>query len=305
MGVYDNISMSKFPKQGSFAGKRVKVIFHYKTDEFILGRFVRDDVEARIRGDHKSEPISIIALDDGRYVLTTECQYSIMDDDDIDNPESLTADLADSPYNGLAKPTVPFNGMHWYHVDMSDNQKAVSREVYEKKLAKENEEYRKLAQQYGGEDIYGDHEGSTGEFFGSSLLMPRDFDPKTQEKLRGPDGRFAPNKFKYSIRIIDDEHRYVGFPLYKIRKEFRDALATIEDDMVISRRSFAEYIAAMQNNAIGGFDEDDIEIVGVGNDVWLGIPEYYTALKNELLVKVPYSDVVLAQEQDIFQRSLG
>lgn len=305
MGVYDNISIDKFPKQGSFAGKRVKVIFHYKIDEFVLGRFVRDDAEARMIGDHKAEPIGIIALDDGRYVLATECQFSLLRDDDIDNPESLAADLADSPYNGLAKPTVPFNGMQWYHVDMSDNQKAVCREVYEKKLAEENEEYRKLAQQYGGEDIYGNHEGSTGEFFGSGLLMPRDFDPKTQEKLRGPDGRFAPNKFKYSIRIIDDEHRYVGFPRNKMRKEFRVALSIIEDDMIINRRSFAEYTASMQNNAIGGFDEDDVEIVGVGNDVWLGIPEYYTDLKNELLVKVSYSDVVLAQEQEIFQRNLA
>ena len=66
MGVVAGISYDKFPKQCQLM--RVKVCFNYDTDNSIGGVFVRDDLE---------EPyIGIIKLDDGRYVLTTECQYS-------------------------------------------------------------------------------------------------------------------------------------------------------------------------------------------------------------------------------------
>ena len=67
MGIVDNISMNKFPKQGSWLGKRAKVIFRYD-DPIIMGTIVRDDSEEPWR--------TIISLDDGRVVLATECMYS-------------------------------------------------------------------------------------------------------------------------------------------------------------------------------------------------------------------------------------
>jgi hypothetical protein len=69
MGVHKNISHDRFPRQASWLGKRVTVCFNYDSTKTIGGRFVRDDAE---------EPhCSIIALDDGRYMLTTECIYSL------------------------------------------------------------------------------------------------------------------------------------------------------------------------------------------------------------------------------------
>lgn len=67
MGYVQSIDANTFPKQGSWLGKRANVCFHYDTSVLIGGIFVRDDAE---------EPhVSIIRLDDGRHVLTTECQH--------------------------------------------------------------------------------------------------------------------------------------------------------------------------------------------------------------------------------------
>jgi hypothetical protein len=66
MGSVGGITMTAFPKQGSFLGRRVRVFFHYGT-EHISGVCVRDDLEAP---GH-----TILKLDDGRHVLGTECQY--------------------------------------------------------------------------------------------------------------------------------------------------------------------------------------------------------------------------------------
>lgn len=71
MGVVANITATTFPVQGTFKGKRAKVCFHYDTVNYIMGTIVRDDMQ---------EPwITIIKLDDDRYVLTTECQYGLID----------------------------------------------------------------------------------------------------------------------------------------------------------------------------------------------------------------------------------
>jgi len=67
MGVHPNIGFEKFPKQGSCAGQPVSVCFNYDTSKRILGKFVRDDAEAPF--------MAIIQLDDGRFILATECQY--------------------------------------------------------------------------------------------------------------------------------------------------------------------------------------------------------------------------------------
>lgn len=68
MGAYENISHDRFPKQGAYLGRAVDVCFNYDLSHRVRGRIVRDDTEEPGR--------LIIALDDGRYVLSTECQYS-------------------------------------------------------------------------------------------------------------------------------------------------------------------------------------------------------------------------------------
>jgi len=69
MGVHRNVGYDKFPKQGRNLGSFVEVCFNYDTSKTINGMIVRDDRE---------EPgLTIIQLADGRYVLATECQYSI------------------------------------------------------------------------------------------------------------------------------------------------------------------------------------------------------------------------------------
>lgn len=70
MGVHPNISMNRFPKQGKYLGKKVTVFFHYDLSKKIQGRIIRDDMEEPGR--------TIILLDDGRVVLTTECMYSTL-----------------------------------------------------------------------------------------------------------------------------------------------------------------------------------------------------------------------------------
>lgn len=68
MGNVENITADKFPQQGTFLHHRVSVCFHYDTSRQIMGTIVRDDRE---------EPFELlIKLDDGRYVLGGECQYS-------------------------------------------------------------------------------------------------------------------------------------------------------------------------------------------------------------------------------------
>jgi hypothetical protein len=71
MGVVENVDYDKFPKQGRDLHCRAKVFFRYQ-DKTVFGTIVRDDCE---------EPgLIILKLDDGRYILSTECQYQ---------PESL------------------------------------------------------------------------------------------------------------------------------------------------------------------------------------------------------------------------
>ncbi len=70
MGYEKNIKINMFPKQGRNLNKRVNVCFHHEKSKTIEGTIVREDIE---------EPfIEIIKLDDGRYVLDTECQYTII-----------------------------------------------------------------------------------------------------------------------------------------------------------------------------------------------------------------------------------
>lgn len=67
MGGEETIDAAWFPKQGRWWGEQVRVCFNYDTSNTILGRVVRDDAEA--------PGLMIIRLEDGRHVLSTECQY--------------------------------------------------------------------------------------------------------------------------------------------------------------------------------------------------------------------------------------
>jgi hypothetical protein len=63
------ITATTFPTQGRWALEhcRVEVCFNFDPSVTLHGFFVRHDTE---------EPyIGIIQLDDGRYVLETECQF--------------------------------------------------------------------------------------------------------------------------------------------------------------------------------------------------------------------------------------
>jgi hypothetical protein len=68
MGVVDNVGIDKWPKQGSWLGKRTRVCFNYDTSRTVMGTIVRDDAEEPHR--------TIISLDNGRVVLATECMHS-------------------------------------------------------------------------------------------------------------------------------------------------------------------------------------------------------------------------------------
>lgn len=72
MGLHDNITADKFPSQGKAFGCRVEVCFHYDTSNVIQGKCVRDDAESPF--------VSIFQLDDGRVVLSHECQWRFGDD---------------------------------------------------------------------------------------------------------------------------------------------------------------------------------------------------------------------------------
>lgn len=67
MGCVKTIDSERFPRQGRFLGKMVRVCFNYDTSRTILGQVLRDDLE---------EPgLMIFRLEDGRHVLSTECQW--------------------------------------------------------------------------------------------------------------------------------------------------------------------------------------------------------------------------------------
>lgn len=70
MGVAENITASRFPRQGPYLGAHVKVCFHYDTSVLIGGSIVRDDAEAPWQ--------TIIRTTTGLYLRATECQYSIV-----------------------------------------------------------------------------------------------------------------------------------------------------------------------------------------------------------------------------------
>lgn len=59
-----------YPPQGVWLNRRVDVCFNYDTANSVKGIIVRDDVEKPF--------LTIIKLDDGRHVMSTECQYRVL-----------------------------------------------------------------------------------------------------------------------------------------------------------------------------------------------------------------------------------
>lgn len=56
-----------YPAQGRYLHKRCEVVFDYDTRHRVTGTVIRDDTTA--------PGLLIIQLDDGRVVLSTECQW--------------------------------------------------------------------------------------------------------------------------------------------------------------------------------------------------------------------------------------
>lgn len=68
MGVHSNIALLGGPRQSDDVGRRVLICFNYDTNHRATGVIVRDDIEEPGR--------TIFKLDDGRYLLSTECQWT-------------------------------------------------------------------------------------------------------------------------------------------------------------------------------------------------------------------------------------
>jgi len=66
MDLVTTIGFDRFPQQGVYKGRRVRVCFNYEACS-IDGTVIRADAEGPGR--------MIIQLDDGRVVLSTECMY--------------------------------------------------------------------------------------------------------------------------------------------------------------------------------------------------------------------------------------
>lgn len=69
-GEQSKVVNANFPVQGDYLGRRVKVCFNHDLRNSILGTIVRDDITG--------PGLTIINLDDGRSVLSTECQYHVL-----------------------------------------------------------------------------------------------------------------------------------------------------------------------------------------------------------------------------------
>ena len=67
MSYNAHVGFDRFPMQGEFLGTRTRVVFDH-SDPPLMGTIVRDDTDVPW--------VTIIHLDNGRYVLGTECQYS-------------------------------------------------------------------------------------------------------------------------------------------------------------------------------------------------------------------------------------
>lgn len=117
MGSIANITFNKYPEQYiNNIGKRVAVCYHYDTKHVHFGTLVRDD---------KEEPYqTIIALDNGRYVLSNECQYRFATDTETSENPSPKLPLMNKPEKADKSPRKRlYECMDNYKSEIFDNKK--------------------------------------------------------------------------------------------------------------------------------------------------------------------------------------
>ena len=72
MGIVNNVAYDKYPMQRNI-GARVEVCYNYDISKKHAGVVVRSDCQ---------EPyITIFKLDNGRYLLSTECMFRYLSDE--------------------------------------------------------------------------------------------------------------------------------------------------------------------------------------------------------------------------------
>ncbi len=71
MTIEKKVELGEFPKQGDWLGRRVEVCPHSDNPRIFYGNIVREDAETPYK--------TIIQLDNGKYILSTECLYELKD----------------------------------------------------------------------------------------------------------------------------------------------------------------------------------------------------------------------------------
>jgi len=301
MGCYDNIGHDKFPKQGSHLGKKAEVCFHFNTNELISGKVVRDDMESRKVGEHESPGLTIIALEDGRYVLSTECQYSIARE--IDDG---------GPYNGLAKITIPIRHRLYYKVVYPTIKMNLLRSEWEAIMEEAESIYDPVIADVPGASsvVLGPKlVGYTGDVF-RGFLISEDY---SERKLSSIRSKMMPT-FIVEKDFADNKAVIVAIPNKQTKKgqDLLKRIAKIESENQIIG-SFASYVLDQLGlTDIEGFNPTTGKTIGVSladvaGDVWFGIPSITDSdwarkvadlVDNGTLERMRYSELVAAQEDE-------
>lgn len=306
MGCYDNIGYNEFPKQGSHLGKKAEVCFHFNTNELIAGKVVRDDMESRKVGEHESPGLTIIELEDGRYVLATECQYSIVRE--IDDG---------GPYYGLAKTIVPMNHRLYYKVNLDASVLEAYRNAWRLKSASDKALYTEIWQDIpGAVGILTERETDGLHYHALGVLMEEGFDIKTaymNAVIESSKARYNKPAFNFTEQYVEGKKRIIAVPRKNTTggRAFLDAVRSAEMRMELLGCTFAEYVLIeLDLENILGIDPNSMQYIvteahEVGNDIWISVPSlsnsklYLTAgslVDDEKLLPMRYSEFVAAQE---------
>ena len=314
MGVIKNIGFDEMPKQGSHLGKRTKVCFNYKSDDYIYGTVIRDDVAARIAFNGDELPgHTIILLDDGRALLTTECQYSPLRVGEEEkpcaalkpDPQSIGYDMAYAPFN---QPVFPYAGNFWFRVDYDRAWVIANRIKHTQDYAEDTARYNEYAAKHDGKTILtqmqasGNRIVSKGIVLSDSAITPYsdEFIELERERKRKRKGRV----WQYELT----GYGWVKFP----RDETKEGRAILEelyalDTVCITKLlDFPNFI--MQQLGLYNVRTEDMRYSGAietSEDIWISIPadlKYGVNLNKRPLVPVNYSAVVMAQENDLMRK---
>lgn len=316
MGVYKNIRFDQFPKQGTHLGRRVRVSFNYDTSRYLYGTVVRDDVEGRIAfNDDKIEGLEIFKLDDGRYVLSTECQYQPVAIGEketpyaapgsIDDPQSLAYDLANSPYNGLS--VQPFEGHLWFQIARDGEWLTTQRCLYNMRLKEDHQRCDELAKCYNGLSLTGFPDIKTGRMQFSGFIMDGEKEPlpgtykyREAEKAR----RKSKKARVWEYGMLGDE--WFKYPRSETKqgREILEELEHLSNILVTGLAEFQYFLlsAIGMKRVHGSYEGMEIStrVVIVGDQVFFSIPcapHTGVNLTSNNCYAVNYSDVVLAKEQ--------